>query len=111
MNDKVLVIIGTAEPGKAHAGAMYALNALKHSWMSDVKLILFGPSEQLLLEDPDFEDLVRQFMAQGRTPVACKYLAERDGQSAALMDLGVDVEYAGPLISEAIRTGYVPMVW
>ncbi len=111
MNDKILVIIATAEPEKAHAGTMYAVNALKHSWMEDVKLILFGPAEKLLLEDPDFEELVRQFMAQERTPVACKFLSDRDGQSAALTNLGVDVEYVGPLISEAIRTGYVPMVW
>ncbi len=47
MNNKVLVIIGTAEPEKAHAGA--------------------------------------------------------------LADL--DVQFVGPLISEAIREGYVPLVW
>ena len=111
MSDKILVIIGTAEQGKAHAGAMYAVNALKHSWMNDVKLFLFGPAEKLLLEDPDFEDLVRQFIAHERTPVACRFLADRDGQTVALTDLGVDVEYVGPLISEAIQAGYVPMVW
>jgi hypothetical protein len=111
VSDKILVIIGTAESEKAQAGAMYAVNALKYSWMTDVKLFLFGPAEKLLLEDPDFEDLIRQFMAEDRTPVACKFLADRDGQSKALTDLGVDVAYVGSLISEAIRDGYVPMVW
>lgn len=111
MNDKILVIISTAERDKAQAGAMYALNALKHSWMSDVKLFLFGPAEQLVLEDPDLEDLVRQFIALDKTPVACKFLADRGGQSPALENLGITVENVGPLISDAIKSGYIPLVW
>ena len=111
MSDKILVIISTAEQDKANAGAMYALNALKHSWMSDVKLFLFGPAENLVLEDPDFEDLIRQFIALDRTPVACKFLADRSGKSSALEDLGVEVQNVGPLISDAIKSGYVPLVW
>ena len=33
MSDKLLIIISSGEPGKAHAGATYAVNALKHAWM------------------------------------------------------------------------------
>jgi hypothetical protein len=43
--------------------------------------------------------------------VACRFLAERDGQAAPLQKLGLDVQYVGPLISECIKAGYVPMVW
>ena len=112
MNDKVIVIIGTAEPEKAQAGAMYALNAVKHGWMADVKLLLFGPAERLVLEDPDLQDLVRQYMAEETaSPIACKFLADRDGQTDPLEELGLDVQYVGPIISDAIKAGYVPMVW
>jgi len=111
MSDKVIVIISTGEAGKAHVGAMYALNALKHGWLADVKLILFGPAEHLFIEDEEFQDLVRQFMDLAKTPIACKYLSDRDGTSERLSDLGVDVQYVGAPISEAIREGYVPMVW
>jgi len=112
MSDKVMVIIGTAEVEKACAGAMYALNALKHRWLSDVKLLLFGPAEQLVLDNEDFQDLVRQYMdTDGAAPVACKFLADRDGQTDRLDALGLDVQYVGPLISDAIKDGYVPMVW
>ena len=111
MSDKILVIISTAERDKAHAGAMYALNALKHSWMSEVKLFLFGPAESLILEDPDFEDLIRQFIGLDQTPVACRFLADRSGQSSALEDLGIDVQNVGPLISAAIKSGFIPLVW
>jgi len=111
MNDKVLVIIGTAEPAKAEAGTMYAVNTLKYGWMSDVKLIFFGPAETLLLNDPDLQELVRDFHAQDRTAVACRFLSDREGTSEELASLGLDVAYVGEMISGLIRDGYVPMVW
>jgi len=111
MNDKVLVIIGTAERAKAQAGAMYAVNALKHKWLAEVKLYFFGPAEQLLLDDEDLQVLLHDYQELKGEPVACRFLAERDGQADGLKELGVAVEYVGPLISGLIRDGYVPMVW
>lgn len=112
MSDKVIVIIGTAEPEKAQAGAMYALNAVKHGWMTEVKLLLFGPAERLVLEDPDLQDLVRQYLAEDTaSPIACKFLADRDEHAEPLAELGIDVQYVGPIISDAIKAGFVPMVW
>ncbi len=111
MHDRVIVIIATAEAAKARTGAMYALNAMKHGWLEDVKLVLFGPAEQLFLEDLEFQDLVKQYMDLAKTPLACKYLSDRDGSSGRLRDLGLDVQFVGAPISEAIREGYLPMVW
>ena len=111
MNDKVLVIIGTAERAKAQAGTMYALNCRKYEWLSDVKLFFFGPAEGLLLDDEDLQVMVHDFRQLAGEPVACRFLADRDGQSDALKELGVQVEYVGPLISGLIKAGYVPMVW
>ena len=109
--DRLVVIIGTGEPGKAEAGLMYATNALKHGWMQDVRLFFFGPAEKLLLEDPDLQELVREFQRQERTPVACKFIADREGTDGGLADLGVAVEYVGQPISDLIKDGYVPLVW
>ena len=111
MNDKILVIIGTAERAKAHAGAMYAVNALKYEWLSDVKLYFFGPAEGLLLDDEDLQVMLHDFQELKGEPVACRFLAERDDQADSLKELGVQVEYVGPLISGLIKEGYVPMVW
>ena len=111
MADKVLVVVGTAERAKAQAGTMYAVNALKHGWMEDVRLMFFGPAETLLLDDEDLQELVREYQRHEGTPVACKFLADREGTSSSLAELGLDVAYVGPLISELIRDGYAPMVW
>jgi len=51
MNPKLLAIIATGEREKALVGLIYAQKALAQSWMDDVMVILFGPSEKLLAED------------------------------------------------------------
>jgi hypothetical protein len=111
MNDRVVVIISTADRGKAQTGAMFAVNSLKHGWLADVRLFFFGPAENLLLEDPDLQELLYDYHRQDRTAVACRFLAERDGSHAALSALGVQVEFVGSMIADLIKDGYTPMVW
>jgi hypothetical protein len=50
---KLLVVIATGDKEKALTGLMYAKNAMKRGWMEDVKVVYFGPSEQLMVTDPD----------------------------------------------------------
>ena len=79
MSDKVVAIISTAEVGKARTGAMYAVNALKHGWLDEVKIFFFGPSEELLLRDEELQRLLKEYQAMAETAVACKFIADRDG--------------------------------
>ena len=111
MNDRIVVILGTGEAGKARAGAMYAVNSLKHGWMADVRLFLFGPAERLVLTDPDLQELVREFRRLDGTPIACRFIADHERTSGELAALGVAVEYVGEQISTLIKDGYVPLVW
>ncbi len=111
MSDKVVVIIGTAELAKAEAGLMYAVNATKYKWLDDVKLIFFGPAEDLLLADEDLQEMLREFHRHEKTAVACKFLAEREGSEAGLTAMGMEVSYVGEMISNLIKDGYTPMVW
>lgn len=111
MNDKVLVVISTAEVEKAYAGMMYAVNALKQNWMSDVKLIFFGPSEKLLLEDEGMKDFLSQFNELKGESVACKFISDRDETSVKIEKLGVKIEFVGSLISDYVKKGFIPMIW
>lgn len=111
MSNKLLVIISSAEPEKARTGAMYAVNALKHGWMDEVELYLFGPSQQLLLRDEPLQKFIQEFRSLEGKPVACKFLADRDDTHDRTMVLGLDVQYVGKPISDLIQAGYVPMVW
>ena len=111
MHDKILIILSTSDAGKAQTGAMYALNALKNGWMEDVKIILFGPAQDLLLENEKFRELILEYQDIEESVVACKFISNRDEKSEALDKIGIRVAYVGEMISNYIKDGYVPMVW
>lgn len=111
MSDKVVVIISTAEAEKARTGMMYAVNAVVKNWMSEVKLIFFGPAQELLLEDIIMKDFLLQFQQAGGNTTACKFIADRDKTDIDTISLGVNVEYVGSMISDLIKEGYVPLIW
>jgi hypothetical protein len=110
MGSKVVVIISTGEKEKAMTGLMYARNSKERGWMEEVKVIFFGPSENLLVKDEDIQEMAMQ-IGQDEKPVACKFLSDRDGISENIESLGVDVEYVGTIISDLIKDGYIPMVF
>ena len=110
MKAKVLVIISTAEKDKALTGIMYAVNAIKNQWVDDLKVIFFGPFENLLGEDPQVAEAAAQLL-EYQKPTACKFLADRDGLSEKLEGMGMDVDYVGTIISAYIAEGYAPMVF
>lgn len=107
---KVIVIISTAEKDKALTGIMYAVNAQKYKWIEDLKVIFFGPFENLLCEDEEVAAAASRLLDY-ETPIACKFLSDRDGISEKLEKIGVNVDYVGALISGYIAEGYVPMVF
>ena len=110
MTDKVLVIIATGDRDKALTGLMYARNALRRGWLDDVKVVYFGPSERLMVEDADVASAAIEVASLGEA-YACKAISDRDEISEKIDELGVRVEYVGTIISDYIRQGYVPMVW
>ena len=110
MSSKLLVIIATSDREKALTGLMYAGNALRRGWMEDVKVVLFGPSERLSIEDEEVASRAREIAKVGGS-FACKAISDREGISEGLEELGLKIEYVGTIISDLVKDGYVPMVW
>ena len=46
---------------------MYAKNAILRKWMEDVKVVYFGPSEQLMYSDPDVANAAIEIAGMGET--------------------------------------------
>jgi hypothetical protein len=111
MHSKIVVILSSSDSGKARTGAMYALNALKNGWMTEVKMFIFGPAQDLLLEDEELQNYILEFQSMDETAIACKFISDRDGKSEQLSGLGVEVNFVGKRISDYIQKGYVPMIW
>lgn len=105
-----MIILSTGEKEKAFTGIMYAFNAQKNKWLDDVKVIFFGPFEDLVCNDPEVSDFASQLLDH-ETPIACKRLSDNAGISERLHEMGYRVEYVGKIISGFIKAGYVPMVF
>ena len=110
MSSKVLMIISTGEAEKALTGLMYAFNAIRFGWLDDVKVIFFGPSQKLLVEDERVSRAAQEITAKEK-PSVCKYISDQDGTSEKIEEFGLEVVYVGPVISDFIKDGYVPMVF
>ena len=105
-----MVIIGTGDRDKALAGLMYTRNVLKYKWLAHVKVVFFGPSEQLAASDARVRNMTEEVVAVTDC-FACKAISDEKGVSENLAEIGVKIEYVGNIISDSIKEGYVPMVW
>ena len=111
MNDKLAIILASGDPRVLEMGLMYARNSAVQGWMSDVKVFLFGSSEIQIATDPGLRGMVEEMIKSGIVPVACKYCSDKYSVTELLERAGCEIEYVGAPISEAIKAGYVPMVW
>jgi len=110
MTSKLLIIISTGEREKALTAMMYSNNAITKGGFEDVKIIFFGPSEQLVAEDEEIKSRAKN-LALATECYACKAISDRKGISGEFEGLGITVEYVGTIISGFLKEGYVPMVW
>jgi len=110
MSEKLLVIISSGDREKVLTALMYAKNTIKYGWIEDVRVIFFGPSENLLVGDSDVSDSAKELAGLGK-PVACKFLSDRDSVSERIESLGITVDYVGSMIADLIKDGFIPMVW
>ena len=110
MSSKLLVIIASGDREKVLTGLMYAKNTIKYGWMDEVKVIFFGPSENLLVSATDVTSSAAELASLGQ-PIACKFLSDRDGISKRIEGMGIAVDYVGAIIADLVSDGYTPMVW
>ena len=112
MADKVLDILSSADREVAlEAGLLYPLNALKHQWMDDVKVVIFGPSEKVAAYDTEIQNIIKEILAQNIEVMACKYCSDRMNVSELLEKQGIKVEYIGPVISQLIKDGWATLTF
>ena len=104
------MIVATSDNEKARTALMFANNVMKRGYLDDVKVVYFGPSEKLVVEDPFISDQAQEIAEAGGS-IACKIMSDLDGVSEKFEKLGVQVEYVAGIISDLLKDGYTPMVW
>ncbi|BAI80617.1 conserved hypothetical protein [Deferribacter desulfuricans SSM1] len=99
---KILIWLASGEKEKLNPGILYGTNAKKYGWVDDVKFVVFGEAEKLMLED---EELFSKIQDNVET-VYCKFVAEEMNITKDLESKGAKVIYVGEYISNLLKEGY-----
>ena len=88
---------------------MYAGNAKRHGWWQQVNLLVWGPSQELLVEDEAVQKRLAEMMDLGVRVIACKACADSYPVTNQLEELNVEVFYTGQFLTDWIKSG-APLV-
>lgn len=85
---------------------MYTRNSKKNGWWDAVRLIIWGPSAQLLSKDEELQAYVKDMLENGIEVVACKACTDSYGVSDILSSIGVEVLYMGEPLTEILKSDW-----
>jgi hypothetical protein len=88
---------------------MYAKNSLLKGWWPRVRLVVWGPSAELLVEDKELQAELKELAKAGVELQACKACADRFGVSGKLEALGLEVIYVGQPVSKCLQEGWATL--
>jgi hypothetical protein len=88
-----------------HMTLMYGLNSRLMDWWQEVTLLVWGPSQSLVVEDAEVQEKVSEMKLAGVRVVACRKCAEERGVGDRLTQLGYEVFYAGEFLTDWIKSG------
>lgn len=102
----LLVVWTSADPEVArNMVLMYTSNAKIRGWWEGgtIRLLIWGPSQKLLLENDGLQQSVKSIMDSGVEVLACRGCAENYGIVADLQALGIDVHYTGTDLTDMLK--------
>ncbi|MCL4334624.1 MAG: DsrE family protein [Candidatus Thermoplasmatota archaeon] len=103
----ILISSGTGEKERALAGIMLARNLKAREIVEDVRVIFFGPSEKALASgDRDFLEQYKLLANAGIVASACVAIADSEGISNSLKDMGLILEPVSIPIARYASEGY-----
>ncbi len=102
--DRLTVVWTSADPDVADKVClMYTHGAKRFRWFAEVRLIVWGPSQRLLAEDPAVQAKVKAMQEDGVVVQACIACAQKLGLVERLRELGLEVTGMGAPLTEALK--------
>ena len=83
---------------------MYTHNALLRQWWAQVTLLIWGPSQPLVLHDAEVREKIAQMGQDGVRLIACRACADQYGIADALSAIGIEVFGTGPTLTEWLKS-------
>ncbi len=81
----------------------YLYNAKSHEWFSEVELLIWGASQEKILEDTIIQQRVKNLVKNEVVVYASQMCANNLGSQELLESLGVKVMFAGVFLSEKLK--------
>jgi len=101
---KLMVVWTSADPDVAEKVClMYAHAAKKYGWFAEVHLVVWGPSQRLLVGDPSIQTKVKTMQEDGVVVEACVACATQLGLVDQIQALGYEVKGMGKPLTEALK--------
>ena len=101
---KLMVVWTSADPDVAEKVClMYTHAAKNYGWFSEVHLVVWGPSQRLLVGDPTIQTKVEAMQEDGVVVEACVACATKLGLVDQIQTLGYEVKGMGKPLTEALK--------
>ncbi len=102
--DRLAVLWTSGDPEVAHRVAlMYTHAAMRQGWFSEVRLIIWGPSQRLLVADKDIQAYVAKLQDAGVEVKACVVCADSYGIAEQVAALGIEVKPMGVPLTRHLK--------
>ena len=109
---KLLVVWTSADREVANNMVfMYAYNAKKADWWKDVRVLIWGPSQKLLVQDKGLQEYLKKMKDAGVELLACRACSDGYGITEDLRKLGVTVDYMGVPLTEMLKSGWTTLTF
>jgi hypothetical protein len=110
--DKLAVLWTSGDADVAHRVAfMYAHNAKKVGWFDEVTLIVWGPSQRILVGDKELQAKVKAMQEDGVIVEACIACAMEYGVVDQLKALGITVRGMGVPLTNYLKSDWKVLVF
>lgn len=104
---KVLIWLASGERSKLMPGVLWGTNAKRHGWVDEVRVVVFGDSEQTVMRDDELFNMVQEIEGT----MFCRHVAENQGTLEQLEQKGAEVVYVGEPIAKAIADGFTVLTF
>jgi len=109
---RLFMILSSADPVvHRELSIPYAYNSKKQEWMDEVRVILWGPTEKMAVEDKEFQEQILLLKVAGVEVFACKACSDNFGISEELEKEGIDVRYVGTFVTEMLKEGWYQLTF
>lgn len=106
-NNKLVVVWSSDDPMVAERVAlMYSHAAKRVNWFSEVTLVIWGPSANLIAQNLELQQKIAQMRTDGVKIEACIACSEAYGVTDQLKSLAYDVLPMGKPLSDYLQQGY-----